>query len=249
MIPKIKFEVKPLRKYQNVLYYFLNHTGWDKRIFREYPTLEKRLKLAGKFDKRNRIVYDFFDDIEKREKTKFNIKRKIFQKSWDKINDNSLRALSEINEIDWSNADRFITAYVTLNPICPRYIKDRSFDLFYKFNIKQMRTVSLHELLHFIYFKKWKQVFPKTPEREFEGPSLVWELSEMVPAAILSDKRIQIIHKHEPTVYDEYKKLEIRNKPILDYLQEFYDDRDDFEDFLRTSWDFVKKIKGRLLQS
>lgn len=62
----------------------------------------------------------------------------------------------------------------------------------------KMKAVSLHEILHFIYFEKWKQIFPQTNEKEFECPGLVWELSEMVPPIVLSDERMQKIFRHNP---------------------------------------------------
>ncbi|MDP3026496.1 MAG: hypothetical protein Q8N63_02220 [Nanoarchaeota archaeon] len=245
MLPKVKFEVKPLEKYIDVMYYFLNPNknswNWSKGIFREYPLLQQKLNLIKVKNERNKIIYEFFKEIEEKKKQKLEIKKKEFQKSWDKINDKALKTLSEVVEIEWPKKDKIITGYVTLNPLCPRWIEQRIFDLFYKFNMKEMKLTSLHEILHFIYFEKWKEVFPKANEKEFDGPYLAWKLSEMVPRIILSDKRIQNILEHKPPVYREYTRLEIKNKPLLDYLQEFYDNKKDFTDFLEKSQKFIKR--------
>jgi hypothetical protein len=250
MLPKITFKIKPLNRYVDVLYYFLNPRGgswdWSKGILREYPVLQKKLDFLNDYNKKNEVIYEFFKEVEIKEKANLNLKRKRFEESWNKINDRALKTLSEIVEKDWPKRDKIINAYVTLNPICPRWIKQRTFDLFYKFNMQKMKAVSLHELLHFIYFEKWKEIFPKTNEKEFEGPGLVWELSEMVPPIILSDKRMQKILRHTPSVYNEYKTLKIKNKPILEYLQKFYDNRRDFEDFLTTSWRFIKTYEKEI---
>jgi hypothetical protein len=64
--------------------------------------------------------------------------------------------------------------------------------------------VALHEILHFIWFEKWKEIFPEHNKKEFESPHLAWKLSEMVPLAILSDSRIQNIFRHKPPVYNEW---------------------------------------------
>lgn len=249
MIPKVEFKVKPLERYLNVMYYFLNSKGsrnWSKGIFREYPTLKRKLEYIKNCDERNKITHEYFKKQEIIKKLELIKKRKQFQNSWDKINNKALRALSEVVEIKWPKKDKIITAYTTLNPICPRWIKQRTFDLFYKFNMKKMKAVSLHELLHFIYFEKWKEVFPKTNEKEFDGPYLVWELSEMVPPIILSDERIQKIIRHKPPAYKEYIRLKIKNKPLLNHLQKFYDNKRDFEDFIKKSWKFVKKYKKQI---
>jgi len=249
--PKVKFEIKPLGKYIDVMYYFLNPRkdswDWSKGIFREYPHLKRRLSNIRNSRERKRITLKYFKNQELMKKLNLELKNKRFQKSWDRINDKALETLSEVVEIEWPKKDKVIKAYTTLNPICPRWIKEREFDLFYEFNMKKMKAVSLHEILHFIYFEKWKEVFPRTNEKKFDGPYLVWDLSEMVPSIILSDKRIQKILKHKPSVYSEYAKLRIGNKPLLGYLQEFYDNKKDFEDFLRQSWKFVKKHEKEII--
>ena len=104
----------------------------------------------------------------------------------------------------------------------------------------------MHEVLHFLWFEKWKQIFPETLEKEFDAPHLCWMLSEMVPKAILSDKRIQRIFKHKPSVYNEYVFAKIDGKPLLSWIGKFYHERKDFEDFVRKSWEFVNKYKREI---
>ena len=48
-----------------------------------------------------------------------------------------------------------------------------------------MIEVSAHEILHFLWFKKWKEVFPETGLKEYESPHLVWRLSEIMDPIIL----------------------------------------------------------------
>ena len=109
-----------------------------------------------------------------------------------------------------------------------------------------MKTTALHEILHFIWFEKWKVVFPKYEKSEFNSPHLIWKLSEMVPLAILSDSRIQNIFKHEPSVYNEWKSKQIDGKSLLEHLQDIYNKRESFEDFMKKSWEFVKKNKEEI---
>ena len=139
-------------------------------------------------------------------------KRESFQKEWNKINNRFMETLSKILEIDWPKEDKKILACVSLNPICPRDIKKRYFDIYYQGDVDWMKSLVMHEVLHFLWFEKWKQIFPKTSEKHFNTPYLEWQLSEMVPKIILSDKRIQKIFEHKPGVYKEYTfKYEQRN--------------------------------------
>lgn len=244
-LPKVEFSVVPLNKTFSLIHHFLNpgkgDWNWSGFIYQHYPGLENKLKKIKEMKERREIEHDFFKKVFDKEKIEMGKKEKIFQREWNKINDGIMLALSKVVEQKWSKRDEKIFARVSLNPICPRYIKQRTFDVFYKQKLRYMKSVAIHEILHFIYFEKWKKVFPKTDEKEFDGPHLVWQLSEMVPGIVLNDKIVQKVFKYKFDSYREYKNFKLNGKPFLSYLQNFYDGRKDFEDFLKKSWKFVKK--------
>lgn len=244
-LPKVEFSVAPLNKIFTLIDFFLNPTknqwDWSRAIYKNYPELKNKLKEVKNKTERKEIEYKYFQSIFKIKRKELEKKSKIFQKEWNKINDKVMIVLSGVVEQDWQKKDKKIFAGVSLNPICPRYIKQRTFDIFYKQKLRYMKSVAIHEILHFIYFEKWKQVFPNTKEKEFDAPHLVWQLSEMVPKIILSDKRVQNVFKYKFGSYKEYENFKLNDKPLLSYLQTFYDNRKDFADFLKKSWRFVKK--------
>jgi hypothetical protein len=192
-------------------------------------------------EKRKKIANKFFADVQIKEKKELKKAVNKFKKGWNKINDRIMNTLSEVVEMDWPENARIIISKASLNPICPRYIKKRTFDVYYKASSYRMKEVAIHEILHFIYFEKWKEAFPKTKEKHFDAPYMVWQLSEMVPPVILSDKRVQKVFKHKPLAYKEYELIKIKNRPLLSYIQEFYNKRKNFKDFLKKSYAFVRK--------
>ncbi len=236
MPPKIKFSVGKLDEYFYMINKFLNpkkeEWDWSEYIFKEYPQLKKEFGTRRCKRWRKETAYNFFKKQLKQKKPQLQKKAKQFQASWDRINN---------VEQEWPKQDKKIQARITLNPICPRNIKDRTFDLYYMMGLKRMKNTAIHETLHYIYFEKWKRVFPKTKTREFDAPYLVWHLSEMVPQVILMDKRIQKVHKHDARAYDTYQNCLIQGKPLMAHLQKLYNQRKDFEDFLKKSWAFEKK--------
>ena len=244
---KVKFGVASINHIIGMINYFLNPKkgdwNWSRTILNKYPELDNKLKNIKNKGKRKRIIRAFFEKFIKNNKTLLKKRARLFQREWDKINDKVIVALSEILEIKWPKKDKQIRALVSPNQICPRYIKERTFDVYFLSSIKEMKAIAVHEILHFLYFEKWKKIFPKTNEKHFNSPYLVWELSEIVPKAILSDKRLQKIFRHNPDVYKEYKNLKIKGKYLLDYINHFYFKRKNFEDFLRKSWTFMKKYK------
>lgn len=249
-IPKVEFSVAPIDKIFSLIHHFLNPAkgdwDWSNAIYRNYPKLKNKLQNIKDKKKRKEIEYRFFTEVFKKERIELEKRAKIFQREWNKINDNVMLVLSELVEQEWSERDKKIFARISLNPICPRYIKQRTFDLFYKQKPKYMKSVAIHEILHFIYFEKWKKVFPKTKEKEFDAPHLVWQLSEMVPGIVLNDKRVQNVFKYKFDSYKEYENFKLNGKPLLSYLQDFYDNRKDFADFLKKSWKFVKKYEKEI---
>ncbi len=248
--PKIEFSIAQFDEAFKVIHSFLNpsknYWDWSDYIYTSYPELKRKIKNIPKEKMRRGIEYAFFREHFEREKSILEKKRKVFQNEWDKINNRSMITLSKIVEQDWPKKDILIQARLSLNPICPRYIKTRTFDIFYRKSTEDMKGIAIHELLHFIYFEKWKKVFPKTKPREFDSPYLVWHLSEMVPKILLNDERIQRIHKYKFNSYRVYEQAKIEEKPLLSYLQSFYNERTDFKDFLKESWLFVQRHKSEI---
>jgi len=244
-VPRLKYIASTLGQSVGSIHGFLNpyknEWDWSDIIYKEYPGLREKLKGIKKIGDRKIAELNFFNEFIKTNKIDLKEITKTFQNSWDKNGDEIFAQLSEIVEANWSKLSKEIIASVSLNPINPRYIQSSTFDLFYGSSTKWAKSTSIHELFHFIYFSKWRQIFPKTKDRDFDSPRLVWHLSEMVPTIVLNDSRLQMIFKNEFHSYDIYENAMINDKPLLSYLQDFYDSRKDFENFLRNSWDFVQK--------
>jgi hypothetical protein len=245
MNTKVSFIVPSLDEYLSVLTFFILESGWSEKIFSVYPSLKEKLKNSK--DKKKTIELFF-----KKQETKFmpvmNVVQKEFQNSWDKINHETMQTLEEINETKFSLSQKEFTARITLNPICPRYLDKNSFDIYFALAERTMRTLVLHELSHFIFFKKFKEIYPKVNVEEFENPHLIWKLSETIPAVIFNDKRIIEIFEvqEEVLVYKSISKLKIDNILVIDILKDFYNNRKNFEDFIRKSYNFFKKNEDKL---
>lgn len=246
MIPKVTFS--PNKNPDNMIdtiNYFLIHSwkwfDWSGTFTRNYPDFWELISKVTKPEEKVKISVEYFKKLYLEKLDTIQDIAQDYQKAWNKNGTQLLKELSEILEIEWPLDSKEIKSWIWLNPICPRYIEQREFDIFWKQTPENMKVTTLHESLHFIWFEKWKEVFPDYDKRHFNSPHLVWKLSEMVPLAILSDKRIQDLFKHEPSVYNEWKLKLINWKPLLEYLQDFYNNRKSFEDFMVKSWEFVKE--------
>jgi len=246
-IPKVQFI--PATKEQTLFYlcHFLIgknvRKDWGNEILYFYPPLKKLLASEPSLSAKRQIIERFFSDTHDMLKPALEKKADVYQRAWNPINEDIIKALASVVEIPWSKYPKTIIARVSLNPICPRFLKQNVFDVFRGMSVDEMKATCIHELLHFIYFEKWKTVFPDTKEREFDTPYLVWHLSEMVPGIILNDERIQHVFKHKFHSYKEYESVKIDGILLLTRLRALYSNRKSFEEFLQHAWKFMNEYK------
>jgi len=112
-----------------------------------------------------------------------------FQKIWDKKNDRFMVAVSKVLEVK-APKNMVISAFVSVNPSCPRSWKSWTFSLYYYFPDKRVVGVSSHEITHMFYFKKLMDEFPRINKKKFDTPAREWKLSEVLAPIIMNDPRI-----------------------------------------------------------
>ena len=135
-------------------------------------------------------------------------------------------ALSEAFGTDTGALFNDLTANITLNPICPRFLIERRFDLFCKNSERGALGMSLHEMIHYLWFHVWHAEFGDS-YGEYETPSLKWILSEMVVENIMRDERLSSINPYFPRenggcVYDYFQNMQLDGEPALDAIDRMY---------------------------
>ncbi|OGD86942.1 hypothetical protein A2Z23_01610, partial [Candidatus Curtissbacteria bacterium RBG_16_39_7] len=216
---------------------------WRERIFKLYPELET-LKNETNRNKRLKVTKNFVEDFYDKNKQEIETTISNIQKAWDKIGRKLLQTLSEVFQTDWGQIKRII-GFVSINPLGPRFLHNNTFQVAYFLSQKRALELVLHEITHFIYFKKWAEVFPQDKTKTFDYPYLNWTLSEILTPVVACDLRIEnIIH---PTViskgYEEHEAIRVKfgERPIslVDYFKLLYKKfrREDksFEDFLKEA--------------
>ncbi len=189
MFPKVKFVLAKESFDSDLLLDFSGPIsgGWDwsKIIFDSHPKLAKYIKNVDEEEK-EMIIKKYTSQFRKDNYEELQSKVKLFQKQWDKVNDDYMETLQEVIEINWPKSKKII-GYITICPICPRFLETWSFAIYYKTKISEVNLIVAHETLHFIYFKKWKEVFPKSDPKTFDSPHLEWHLSEILATVILNN--------------------------------------------------------------
>jgi len=237
-LPKVKFIDIPLSKEVDWIYGFLfqNEWGWGKYIIKKHPKIKK--VFSFKTGKEQTVFLRTYITQFKKDNQELIEKNKIkYQTEWQKIEKDFFILLSEIMQIDWPKNRKTIKAMVSVNPICPRFLNDWSFSIFYNYKkISHAMEVIMHESCHFLYFEKWKKLYPKVSKKTFESPHIEWHLSEIVAPIILNDQRIKKILKQKAVFYEEHEKIKVNNKTAPEYFTGLYNKNKNFEQFLDKSY-------------
>jgi len=247
MIPKVNIILGKVNDYFGILeLLFLDDNMFKERSFSQYPKLKEILKKSKNKEEDLKLFFENF--YRENENKLIEITEKI-KKSWLPLNDEVMKTLEEIHEIKWTKKHSEFNVRIVLSPVNSRYLNYSAFDVFYRDDKKEIIDTFLHEISHFIFFEKLKKIYPKTNPKEFEHPHLIWKMSEIMPGIILQDKRIQHIFKNKKlSVYNSIKKIKIGKNTILSILQGFYNKRKSFEDFIKKSYEFIKKHQEEIDQ-
>ncbi len=247
---KVKFKLPTIKREAEMLTTFCkpSDTKWDwsNVVYKNHPELRKTLKNK-KPNEFYKYIYTYSNNFIKNNKQDLINSVKIYQKEWDKINNKYFKILSEHFETDYPKNKKTINAYVSIVPIFPRFLDEWGFNVSLK-KPEIMLPVSMHEILHFFYFKKWVEVFPKTRREELDFPFLVWKLSEILDPIILNNnKDIQKLLAYKHNNYSEFQKVKIGEKTVVEHFDNLYKNHiksdESFEKFLKICWDEVKKNK------
>lgn len=108
---------------------------------------------------------------------------------------------------------------------------------FYKERIKS-------ETLHFVWFKKWKQIHPEIPRREYDSPYISWKYSEMVTDPILNNKPFSDMFRDVfiERGYDSFYELRDGDNLVMDILRNIYSENISIEEKINKGFDYIKSV-------
>lgn len=221
---------------------------WSDALLYFYPQIDKQELMKRNLMERKEYVYEvlynvYHQDVKKEIDEKVNAYNIHFLKNKDQIED----ALSEAFDVDAKSVFNDLTGNITMNPVCPRFLKAQYFDVFYKNSERGALGMSIHEVIHYFWFYVWNKQFRDSYD-EYETPSLKWILSEMVVESIMSDQRLSSINPYFPRenggcVYPYFQNMIINGKPILETLNEFYCNNK-MIDFMDISYNYCMKYEN-----
>lgn len=230
---------------------------WSDALLYFYPQVEKEELKRRDMNGRKQYLLDvlhpvYHQELRREMDEKVDTYNQHFAKHQEQIQD----ALSDAFTMDVRSLLNDLVGNITMNPVGPRFLKEHTFDVFYKNSERGALGVSIHEVIHYLWFHVWHQRFGDDYD-EYETPSLKWILSEMVVESIMSDPRLSSINPYYPRenggcVYRYFQDMIIDGKPILETINELYQ-KNSIGDFMEASYQhcvaFEKEIRSHIQEA
>ncbi|MBN1502291.1 hypothetical protein JW930_02000 [Candidatus Woesearchaeota archaeon] len=194
---------------------------WEGIIDHLWPKLEH---LTGSRRKDLRYLKGFMEGQYALFKGELEAFAQELQTRWDKIHEPFMSELEHILDIKWSRGR--ISGYVSLAPGNPRNIQSREFVLDYRQNIEAAIQACAHEIIHFLFFRKWKQIFPDHDPAQYDRPALAWHLSELFVVLMLNEPSISQLVLTQRAEYEGpyrfYERAMIGDKSVAEHFGGLY---------------------------
>ena len=222
---------------------------WSEALFDFYPQLSREELSGRKPEEQARYLTDTLSAVYRDLCPELDAKAEKYNAHFaaheGQVND----ALSEAFDLDTRKVFNDLTGCISLNPVCPRFLREKYFDVFYLNSEQGALGLSLHEVIHFIWFDVWNRLFGDSYD-EYESPSLKWILSEMVVESIMADRRLSSINPYFPRehggcVYGYFQDMVIDGRNILDTLDDMYRSRK-ITGFMADAYEYCRQHEAAI---
>lgn len=222
---------------------------WSEPLYHFYPQLDRAYAAGLPFAERSEYIARTMRAVYAELENTINEKVDLYARHWRICKSQITEALSDAFGVDCAGLFNDIRCNLSLNPIEPRFLKERCYDTFYLNSERGAIGSGIHEIIHFVWFYVWNRLF-KDSYDEYERPSLKWILSEMVVEPVMRDKRLSSINPYFPRenggcVYPYFFDMIAGSKPVLDTLDEMYR-RQTIEDFMRNSYAYCQRHEAEI---
>ena len=243
--PKLKFRKMSLQENIELIKwaYYENDDLFNIHNFtiKYFPKLENLDKNLSK-EKINQIIENVVRESYEKHKNEIEKEIKRYNAIWQPYNDLYFKTLSNYLNISWPNNIDIVEGRVGLIPVFPRYLDSFSFSVSINMSDQQLIETCAHETLHFLWFEKWKTIYPETPRAEFESPYIVWQYSEMVTDPILNNKPFSNIFDFQEKGYASFYEMYDGKTLIMDKLRKIYSKDISVDEKINTGFDYITKV-------
>lgn len=238
--PKLEFKVKSMTEFYESVFLFAkpDSKNCDFVLGQFNLDKDKALNSSGGREYVEKTLFTYYDckkaEIEK-------CCKKI-TKLWVEIENQILNEFEKIFQIKFKGEEVY-TVEIGLNRCCPRFLDEKTFDVCLSNNLSDVIQTIIHELIHFVWFEKWKKVFPDWKRQDFEAPSLIWLFSEIAVEPVVRYSNLKKFCGEKPA-YNHFYTTQIGGKNVIKFFNELFEDSAGISVFMRKGIDYIMKNAG-----
>lgn len=245
-IPKVVFE--PISLEKNIDFvkwsYFQDDSDLDIytctiNCFPELKDIDSDLSDEEKYNIIERVVTDNYN----KNISLINDYVSKYNSIWNKYNDLYFESLCKYLNIEFPDSVKVISGFVGIFPVCPRYIDTFDFCISINTSFDEVVRVASHECCHFLWFVKWKELYPLCPRKHYDSPYNEWKYSEMVVDPILNSDEINTVIGFNEKAYDSFYDIKDYNgKYLMDVLKDIYRSDKSIESKIRDGYNYICSV-------
>lgn len=235
-MPKVIFKLnKNLDK--EMINVFLSHKqggiDFSGCVLRPNPNLRK--SLERKENNKKGVISRYIEDVYRERKKVLNKRIKEFSRRWSKLENNYFDLIKTIFKLETLPRYRYV-GYLSIINCGPRFLENRSFQVFYR-RPKDSMYVAMHEILHFFFYDYAIKKFPKIFKKLDTNQGIFWDLAEIFNSVILSEPEFKKIHKQKRDwSYPAHRKY-------LKSMKRYWKESKDIDIWIGKAFDYLKSCK------
>ncbi len=248
--PKINFV--PMTLEENIAFikwaYFAENNSLDihQYTIKCFPELQKIDSTYSKEEIEKKIEVIVREEYLNQQK-EIELEVKRYNKIWSPLNDSYFEALTSYLKVNFPQNLKEIKASIGILPVFPRDLDSFSFALGKNLSNSKVMETCAHETCHFLWFEKWKELYPQTSRKEYEAPYLPWQYSEMVTDPILNSAEIQKALPIKEKAYDSFYSIkDSKNNFIMEELRKIYKENIPIENRIRKGYQYIRSVLGTM---
>ena len=190
-------------------------------------------------EKNNQILEESIKKvvINEKLKNKVLIEKKIKQSFilWNENKKNINEILSNIFQC--KQDDEIINALLSINCVCPYDFEKRIIYINYRKSVEEIQETCIHELIHYYWFNKWKELFKEMYEED-----LVWSFSEIAIDAIFKETDLKQYCVSQFPAHKHLYEINYNNQNMMEYFRILYR-KNSITEFMKIGIESVRKFK------
>ena len=217
-------------------------------VYELYPSL--RDKVTTTMSKEE--IYDIVEPIVLKElsfrQEELEQRISILQQQFQNFEEALLHKMLLLFEVLWPGEQKEIICYIGYIQRCTRNCITKEFFLTSSMDIETNIKAGIHEINHFIFYEKWKQMHGFPEGVEPMHPETLWFLEELIVDPTLNEPILQEIVPIPQQAYEQFYVQKIGDTPVMTHIKEIYERKESMEHFLEEAHSFIQKHHIELIE-